>query len=83
MTLVSDTFTASSTPTKARIVVFAELPDGLSDFTISATRDNTTFNAITLTDEGYEAGSSGIKIFTGSTPLTGSQVHKYNLDGKL
>ena len=31
------------------------------------TRDNTTFNTITLTDEGYETGSSGIKVFTGST----------------
>ena len=83
MTLVSDTFTASSTPTKARIVVFAELPDGLSDFTISATRDNTTFNAITLTDEGYEAGSSGIKIFTGSTPLTGSASPQVQLRWKI
>ena len=25
-----------------------------------------------LTDEGYAAGSSGTKIFTGSTPLTGA-----------
>ena len=83
MTLVSDTFTASSIPTKARIVVFAELPDGLSDFTISATRDNTTFNAITLTDEGYEAGSSGIKIFTGSTPLTGSASPQVQLRWKI
>ena len=83
MTLVSDTFTASSTPTKARIVVFAELPDGLSDFTVSATRDNTTFNAITLTDEGYEAGSSGIKIFTGSTPLTGSASPQVQLRWKI
>ena len=72
LTLISDTFTASSVPTKARIVVFAELPDGTSDFTVSATRDNSTFNSITLTDEGFQAGSSGIKIFTGSTPLTGS-----------
>ena len=72
MTLVSDTFTASTTPSTARIVVFAELPDGLSDFTVSATRDNTNYDTITLTDEGYSAGSSGIKIFSGSTPLTGA-----------
>ena len=72
MTLVSDTFTASTTPSTARIVVFAELPDGTSDFTVSATRDNTNYNNITLTDEGYAAGSSGTKIFTGSTPLTGA-----------
>ncbi len=83
MTLVSDTFTASSIPSKARIVVFAELPDGTSDFTVSATRDNSTFNAITLTDEGYEAGSSGIKIFTGSTPLTGSASPQVQLRWKI
>ena len=69
MTLISDTFTANSTPTTARIVVFAELPDGLSDFSFSATRDNTTFNPITLTDTGYVSGSSGTKIFTGLTPF--------------
>ena len=72
MTLISDTFTANSTPSTARIVIFAELPDGTSDFTVSATRDNTNFDAITLTDEGYATGSSGTKIFTGSTPLTGA-----------
>ena len=39
-----------------------------SDFVYGViTRDNTTFNTITLTDEGYETGSSGIKVFTGST----------------
>ena len=83
MTLISDTFTASSTPTTARIVVFAELPDGLSDFTISATRDNTTFNAITLTDTGYVAGSSGTKIYTGSTPLTGTASPQVQLRWKV
>tara|TARA_Y100000766_G_scaffold140758_1_gene121011 strand:+ start:2346 stop:4172 length:1827 start_codon:yes stop_codon:yes gene_type:complete len=83
MTLISDTFTASSTPTTARIVVFAELPDGLSDFTISATRDNSTFNAITLTDTGYVAGSSGTKIYTGSTPLTGTASPQVQLRWKV
>ena len=34
--------------------------------------DNSTFNAITLTDEGFETGSSGLKIFTGSATLTGT-----------
>ena len=29
-------------------------------------------DTITLTDEGYSAGSSGIKIFSGSTALTGA-----------
>ena len=83
MTLISDTFTASSTPTIARIVVFAELPDGLSDFSVSATRDNTTFNAITLTDTGYVAGSSGTKIYTGSTPLTGTASPQVQLRWKV
>ena len=63
MTLVSDTFTANA-HLLPRIVVFAELPDGTSDFTISATRDNTTYNAITLTDTGFVTGSSGVKIYT-------------------
>ena len=83
MTLISDTFTANSTPTKARIVVFAELPDGTGDFAVSATRDNTTFNAITLTDEGFETGSSGTKIFTGSTPLTGTASPQVALRWKI
>ena len=83
MTLISDTFTANATPSKARIVLFAELPDGTSDFTVSATRDNTTFNAITLTDEGFQAGSSGIKIFSGSTPLTGSASPQVQLRWKI
>ena len=83
MTLISDTFTANATPSKARIVLFAELPDGTSDFTVSATRDNTTFNSITLTDEGFQAGSSGIKIFSGSTPLTGSASPQVQLRWKI
>ena len=73
MTLISDTFTANATPSKARLVVFAEVPDDLNtDISASVTRDNSTFNAVSLTDEGYAAGSSGTKIFTGSTPLTGA-----------
>ena len=82
-TLVSDTFTASTTPTTARIVVFGELPDGLSDFSVSATRDNTTFNNITLTDEGYQTGSSGIKVFSGSTPLTGTASPQVQVRWKI
>ena len=82
-TLISDTFTANSTPIKARIVVFAELPDGISDFTISATRDNTTFNNVTLTDSGYVTGSSGTKIFTGSTPLTGTASPQVQMRWKI
>ena len=84
MTLISDTFTANSTPTKARLVLFAEIGDDLNtDINASVTRDNTTFNAVTLTDEGFQAGSSGIKIFTGSTPLTGSASPQVQLRWKI
>ena len=83
-TLVSDTFTANSVPTKARIVLFAEINDDLNtDVTVSATRDNTTFNAITLTDTGYVSGSSGTKIFTGSTPLTGTASPQVQVRWKI
>ena len=83
MTIISDTFTANSVPNTARIVLFAELPDGLSDFSISATRDNTTFDAITLTDTGFVSGSSGTKIYTGSTPLTGTASPQVQLRWKI
>ena len=83
MTLVSDTFTANSTPTTARIVVFAELPDGTSDFQVTATRDDSVYNAITLTDTGYVSGSSGTKIFTGSTPLTGTASPQVQMRWKI
>ena len=84
MTLISDTFTASSTPTTARIVVFAEIPDDLNtDMSVSATRDNTTFDAISLTDEGYVAGASGTKIYTGETPLTGTASPQVQLRWKI
>ena len=84
MTLVSDTFTALATPSEARLVVFAEIADDLnSDINASVTRDNTTFNSVTLSDEGYQAGSSGIKIFSGSTPLTGSASPQVRLRWKI
>ena len=84
MTLISDTFTANSTPSKARLVLFAEIGDDLNtDINASVTRDNTTFNAVTLTDEGFQAGSSGIKIFTGSTPLTGTASPQVQLRWKI
>ena len=83
-TLVSATFTANSVPTKARIVLFAEISDDLNtDVTVSATRDNTTYNAITLTDTGYVTGSSGTKIFTGSTPLTGTASPQVQVRWKI
>jgi len=63
--------------------VFAELPDGTSDYTISATRDNTTFDNITLTDSGYVTGSSGTKICTGSTSLTGTASPQVQMRWKI
>ena len=54
-----------------------------SQLSASATRDNTTFNSITLTDEGYVTGSSGTKIFTGSTPLTGTASPQVQLRWKI
>ena len=83
MSLISDTFTANSTPTTSRIVVFAELPDGLSDFTVSVTRDNSTFDTVTLTDTGYVAGSSGTKIFTGTRTLTGTASPQVQMRWKV
>ena len=83
MSLISDTFTATSTPTTSRIVVFAELPDGLGDFTVSVTRDNSTFDTVTLTDTGYVAGSSGTKIFTGTRTLTGTASPQVQMRWKV
>ena len=84
MTLVSDTFTANSTPSTSRIVLFAELADDLNtDVAISVTRDNTTYNSVSLTDTGYVSGSSGIKIYTGSTPLTGSASPQVQMRWKV
>lgn len=83
-TLISDTFTANSVPTKARIVLFAEISDDLNtDVSVSATRDNTTFDAITLTDTGYVTGSSGTKVYTGSTPLTGTASPQVQVRWKI
>ena len=84
MTLVSDTFTANSTPSTSRVVLFAEIADDLNtDVAISVTRDNTTYNSVSLTDTGYVSGSSGIKIFTGTTPLTGSASPQVQMRWKV
>ena len=84
MTLVSDTFTANSTPSTSRVVLFAEIADDLNtDVAISVTRDNTTYNSVSLTDTGYVSGSSGIKIYTGSTPLTGSASPQVQMRWKV
>ena len=84
MTLVSDTFTASTTPSTSRVVLFAEIADDLNtDIALSVTRDNTTYNTVSLTDTGYASGSSGIKIFTGTTPLTGSASPQVQMRWKV
>ena len=84
LTLISDTFTANATPSTARLVVFAEVPDDLNtDFSASVTRDNSTFNAVNLSDTGYVSGSSGTKIFTGSTPLTGTASPQVQVRWKI
>ena len=49
----------------------------------SVTRDNTTYNSVSLTDTGYVSGSSGIKIYTGSTPLTGSASPQVQMRWKV
>ena len=36
-----------------------------------------------MTDSGYVTGSSGVKIFTGSTPLTGSASPQVQLRWKI
>ena len=84
MTLISDTFTANATPSTARLVIFAELGDTInSDISASVTRDNSIFNAVSLTDEGYQTGEAGIKIFSGTTPLTGSGSPQVQLRWKI
>ena len=40
-------------------------------------------NAATLTDEGFQAGSSGLKIFSGSTTLTGTASPQVALRWKV
>ena len=38
---------------------------------------------LTLTDTGYVTGSSGTKIYTGSTPLTGTASPQVQLRWKI
>ena len=65
-------------------IKFAEINDDLNtDISASVTRDNSTFDAITLTDEGYVTGASGTKIFTGDTPLTGASSPQVRLRWKI
>ncbi len=76
-TITSAAFTAKSTPTKARLVVFQDniSPDTATintDLVASVSRDNgTTFTTVTLTDAGYITGSSGQRILTGTADISG------------
>ena len=74
-TIVSNAFTASSVPTKSRIVVFEEnvdTPTLNTDIIASISRDGgTTFTTATLSDSGYVTGSSGQRILTGQATISG------------
>ena len=74
-TIVSNAFTASSAPSTSRIVVFQENIDSITlntDVIASVSRDGgSNFTNVTLTDEGYIAGSSGQRILTGVVSVAG------------
>jgi len=73
MTLISDSFTAESAPEDARIVLFEEDVDSITentDIKAYVSRDGgTTFSQVTLSDEGdYETGK---RILTGVVDISG------------
>ena len=74
-TIVSASFTSTSVPTSARIVVFEEnvdTPTLNTDIIASISRDGgTTFTNATLSDSGYVTGSSGQRILTGQATISG------------
>ena len=73
-TVVSSTFTATSEPSTARIVVFQEnvdTPTLNTDIIASVSRDGTNFSNATLSDSGYITGSSGQRILTGTVDVSG------------
>ena len=73
-TIVSSTFTATSEPSTARIVVFQEnvdTPTLNTDIIASVSRDGTNFSNATLSDSGYITGSSGQRILTGTVDVSG------------
>lgn len=85
--LTSGTFSSTSVPTTARIVVFAELDDNETlntDFIAKVSRDGTNFTNATLTSSGYVTGSSGQKVFTGQVDISGQpsgQSMRYQITG--
>ncbi|MCP4365268.1 MAG: discoidin domain-containing protein [Planctomycetes bacterium] len=73
LTLISNAFTAQSTPTDARVILFEEDVDAVTlntDLKAYASRDNgTTYTQITLTDKGnYESGK---QILAGTVDISG------------
>ena len=85
-TIISNTFTASSTPSTARMVVFQEnvdTPTLNTDIIAQVSRNNgTTLSTVTLADEGYVTGSSGQRILAGTVDISG-QPSGTNLRWKL
>ena len=73
--IVSNSFTATSTPSTSRMVVFQENIDSITlntDLVASISRDGgSTFTTVTLADEGYVTGSSGQRILTGTVDISG------------
>ena len=74
-TIVSNAFTATSVPTRSRIVVFQEnvdTPTLNTDIIASISRDGgSNFTTATLADSGYVTGSSGQRILTGQATISG------------
>ncbi len=85
-TVISNAFTASSTPSTARMVVFQEnidTPTLNTDIIAQVSRNNgTTLSTVTLADEGYVTGSSGQRILAGTVDISG-QPNGTNLRWKL
>jgi len=72
-TLISATFTASSAPSKFRIVVFQEnvgSPTLNTDIIASVSRDGSAYTTATLVDSGYVTGASGQRILTSNTDFS-------------
>ena len=73
-TLTSATFTASSAPTTARIVVFMETAGETlnTDIIAKVSRDNgSNYTNATLVDSGYVTGASGTKIYVDTVDISG------------
>lgn len=73
-TITSSTFSASSTPTTARIVVFLDANGETinTDIIAKVSRDGgSTYTNATLVDSGYITGTSGSKIYTDTVDISG------------